>query len=172
VSEPAALIPVDSDEELPEQVWKLRQEGLSNAQIGRRLLISPADVASALDRVLPALDARYRRQSVSEALQHLDVIIGYHSSRMSDPDSTSLTIRALCEKRFWIGLTGSTDPVQFVQSLKHIEGETSMSPFKRGIDWLAKWELLARDGRAEEPLEDLKPGKAEDPNSADDPTSE
>jgi hypothetical protein len=166
VSEPAALIPVDSDEELPEQVWALRLQGLSNSQIGRRLLISPADVASALDKVLPTLDARYRRQSVSEALQHLDVIIGFHSSRMSDPDSTSLTIRALCEKRFWIGLTGSTDPVQFVQSLKQIEGETSMSPFKRGIDWLEKWELLARDGRAAPEELETKP-RPDDPASDD-----
>jgi hypothetical protein len=166
VSEPAALIPVDSDHELPEQVWALRQQGLSNSQIARRLMISVPDVASALDKVLPALDARYRKQSVSEALQHLDTIVSHHMGRVSDPDSSSLAIRALCEKRFWIGLTGSTDPVQFVESLKHIEGETSTSPFRRGLNWLEKWELLARDGRAAPEELETKP-RPDDPSSED-----
>jgi hypothetical protein len=88
---------------------------------------------------------------------------------VADPESASIVIRSLCEKRFWTGITGSVDPVQLMHASKAAEGETSMSPFKRGIEWLEKWELLARDGRAEESLE---PGKPDAPNSDDDPSSE
>jgi hypothetical protein len=81
------LVPLDDDLELPERVWAPRQEGLTNPQIARRLMISVPDVYEALDKVLPVLDHRYRKQAVSEALLNIDVIIGYHMSKVSDPES-------------------------------------------------------------------------------------
>jgi hypothetical protein len=167
----AALTLEDDDLELPEQVWALRQQGLTNQQIARKLLISVVDVHEALDKILPALTHRYRVQSISEALLNLDTIVGFHMKNAGDVESASIAIRAMCEKRFWTGITGSSDPVQLVQSSKQADGETSMSALHRGLAHLAllkKFEQLDRDGKPEEPSGDGKPGKPDADDSASD----
>jgi hypothetical protein len=167
VSHSDVLVPLeeDDDQELPERVWKLRQEGFSNVQIARKLAISVPDVHAALEKVLPNLDHKYRRQSISEALLILDTVTGFHMKNVADPESASIVIRSLCEKRSWIGVNPSTDPVQMIQSSKQSEGETSMSALHRGLAHLAlrkKLEQLDRDGKPEEPSGDEKPGKPDD----------
>jgi hypothetical protein len=166
MSDTGALVPLDDDVELPERVWALRQQGLTNQQIARRLMISVPEVHAALDKVLPVLDARYRRQAISEALLILDTVTGFHMKNVADPESASIVIRSLCEKRFWTGITGSVDPVQLMHASKAAEGETSMSPFKRGLSWLQQAELLDRDGRAAPEELETKP-RPDDPASDD-----
>jgi hypothetical protein len=136
-------------------------------------MISVPDVHAALDKVLPVLDHRYRKQAISEALLNLDTITGFHMKNVADPESASIAIRAMCEKRFWCGITGSTDPIQLTQASRQVEGETSMSGYQRGLAHLAllkKLQQLDRDGKPEEPAGDERPGKPGDPTS--DPPSE
>jgi hypothetical protein len=166
VSEAVTLVPVE-DQDLPDQCWKLRQQGFTPRQIARKLMLSLHEVQRALDEFLPKLDAVYRRRVIAESLMLLEQVITQHMNTIGDPESASVVIRSLCERRFWVGVTGSTDPVQLVQSSKQAEGENSLSPFKRGIDWLEKWELLARDGRAAP--EELETKSRPDDLSSDDP---
>jgi hypothetical protein len=110
-------------------------------QIARRLLISLPEVAGALDKILPTLDHRYRKQAISEALLIIDTVIGVHMSKVSDPESASVVIRGLCEKRFWSGITGSTDPVQLVEASRATT-EDSNSGIERALKWVEKLKLL------------------------------
>lgn len=166
MSDSAALVPIDDDPELPEQIWRLRLEGNTNARIARKLMISVPEVHAALDKILPVLDHRYRKQAISEALLILDTITGVHMKNVADPESASVLIRTQCERRFWLGITGSSDPLQLVQQSKQVEGETSMSAYKRGLRWIEKMKLLERDGKPDEPV---RPSKPDDPISDDPP---
>jgi hypothetical protein len=106
----SALVPVEEDEELEERVLKLRLQGLTSNQIARKMMLSVPDVHRALDAILPQLDHTYRRRIISESLLICDRVISKHLGTVADPESASVVIRGLCERRFWIGINSNTDP--------------------------------------------------------------
>ena len=65
-----------------------------------------------LDTVLPTIDANYRRRAIAESLVQIDTVIATHMATIVDPDSASVVIRGVCERRALLGVTGSTDPIQ------------------------------------------------------------
>jgi hypothetical protein len=99
-------------------------------QIARKMMISTQDVHRALDSILPKLDQVYRRRVIAESILILDKLIGQHMTTIADPESASVVIRGLCERRYWVGVTGSTDPVQLTQDSKP---EKSTDAIERGL---------------------------------------
>ena len=132
MSETVSLVPVEDDAELGEQVLKFRLQGLTANQIARRMMISVPEVHKALDAILPQLDHVYRRRVIAESLLICDRVIGKHLETIADPESASVVIRGLCERRFWIGINSSTDPIQFTQG-SHRDREASTTAIERGI---------------------------------------
>jgi hypothetical protein len=124
------LVPVEVDEDLDDQVIKYRLQGMTAQQISRKMLISVPQVNAALDRALPKLDQHYRRRVISESLLICDKIIGQHMTSIADVESAGVLIRALCERRFWIGVNASSDPVQLVSSSMP---ENSTEAYKRAL---------------------------------------
>ena len=66
-----------------------------NPQIARPLLISLPEVTGPLDKILPTLDHRYRKQAISEALLIIDTVIGVHMKQGLGPGE-----RERCDPRF------------------------------------------------------------------------
>jgi hypothetical protein len=116
MSESVSLVPVEPDEEIEEQILRYRMQGLTSSQIAKRTMLSVPEVHAALDKILPQLDHNYRRRIISESLLICDRVISKHLETVSDPESASVVIRGLCERRFWIGINSSTDPVRFTQA--------------------------------------------------------
>jgi hypothetical protein len=109
----SALVPIEEDEELGPRVLKLRLQGLTAIQIGEELMIGTHQVHKVLDTVLPTIDANYRRRAIAESLVQIDTVIATHMATIVDPDSASVVIRGVCERRALLGgVTGSTDPIQ------------------------------------------------------------
>jgi len=114
----SALVPVEEDEELEEQILRFRMQGLTAQQIARKTMLSVHEVHRALDAILPKLDQNLRRRIISESLLICDRVLGQHMTTIADPESASIIIRCLCERRFWLGIGHGTDPVQLVQATK------------------------------------------------------
>jgi hypothetical protein len=109
----SALVPIEEDEELGPRVLKLQLQGLTATQIGKELMIATHQVHKVLDTVLPTIDANYRRRAIAESLVQIDTVIATHMATIVDPDSASVVIRGVCERRALLGgVTGSTDPIQ------------------------------------------------------------
>jgi hypothetical protein len=72
----SVLVPIDED--LGPRVLKLRLEGLTEAQIGRELMIATHQVQQALDGIL-------RRLMPSESLLTIDTVVADHMKAISDP---------------------------------------------------------------------------------------
>ena len=51
------------------------------------------------ERLLPVIDANYRRRAIAQSLVTIDTIIGTHMKTISDTGSASIVIRATCERR-------------------------------------------------------------------------
>ena len=150
----SALVPIEEDEELGPRVLKLRLQGLTAAQIGRELMIAIHQVHRALDTVLPKVDAAYRRRAIAESLITIDTVVAEHMKTIQDPESASIVIRATCERRALLGVTGSTDPVMLSQSRSE---ESSLAPIQRGLALIEKMRRLAN----EKPSGSLGPPEAE-----------
>ena len=105
----------EADEALDARIAELRSEGLSLPRIARRLMIPLHELHRRIDALLPVIDAGCRRRTVAESLVQMDTIISTHMKLIADPESASIVIRATCEKRALLGLSGSNyDPVQLV----------------------------------------------------------
>jgi hypothetical protein len=113
---PEELIPVlEDDETVNDEILKLRATGLTTRQISRQLLIPEQEVHKRLDAVLPLVDAQYRKREIALSLVQIDTVIGAHLPLVKDPESGSLVIRGVCEKRALLGLSGSNyDPIQLL----------------------------------------------------------
>jgi DNA-binding CsgD family transcriptional regulator len=132
MSEAALLVPIEDDPDLGEQVLRLRLQGMTSAQIARRLMISVPEVHRQLDQILPQLDHVYRRRVIAESLLICDRVIAKHLETVADPESASVVIRGLCERRSWVGINNQTDPIQFSQDVKR-DRESLTSAIERGI---------------------------------------
>jgi DNA-binding CsgD family transcriptional regulator len=132
MSETALLVPIEDDADLGEQVLRLRLQGMTSGQIARRLMITTPEVNKELDKILPQLDHVYRRRVIAESLLICDRVIGKHLETIADPESASVVIRALCERRYWVGVTGQSDPIQLSQDCKR-DREASTTAIERGI---------------------------------------
>jgi hypothetical protein len=139
----SALVPVEEDKDLGPRVLKLRLQGLTAAQIGRELMIVIHEVHRALDSVLPKVDAAYRRRAIAESLVTIDTVVAEHMKTIQDPESASIVIRATCERRALLGVTGSTDPVML--SLQSRPDENSNSAIDRGLKLIEKMRRLAAE---------------------------
>jgi hypothetical protein len=113
---PDELVPVlEDDESVNDEILKLRATGLTTRQISRQLLIPEHEVHKRLDAVLPLVDAQYRKREIALSLVQIDTVIGAHLPHAKDPESGSLVIRGICEKRALLGLSGSNyDPIQLL----------------------------------------------------------
>jgi hypothetical protein len=131
VSDVTLIEPIDeADEALDARIVALRSEGLSLPAIARRLMISPHALHRRLDAILPTVDAAYRRRAIAESLVQVDQIISTHMKAIADPESCSIIIRAICEKRSLLGVTGSVDPVMLSVNSR---SEKSTEVYKRAI---------------------------------------
>jgi hypothetical protein len=131
MSESVSLVPVEPDEEIEERVLKLRMQGFTAQQIARKEMISVPEVHRALDAILPTLDHNYRGRIISESLLICDRVISKHLESIADPESASVVIRGLCERRFWIGVNASTDPVRLSMDSRP---EKSTAAYQRAIN--------------------------------------
>jgi hypothetical protein len=113
---PEELVPVlEDDETLNDEILRLRGTGLTTRQISRQLLVPEHEVHKRLDAVLPLVDAQYRKREIALSLVQIDAVIGAHLPQVKDPESGSLVIRGICEKRALLGLGGSNyDPIQLL----------------------------------------------------------
>jgi hypothetical protein len=89
------------------------------------------EVHRRIDAILPVVDANYRPRAIAESLVTIDTVIATHLKTVSDPESASVVIRGVCERRALLGVTGSTDPVQLSRQSR--PNETSTSSLKRGL---------------------------------------
>ncbi len=108
----SALVSIEEDEELGPRVLKLRLQGAAATQIGKELMIATHQVHKALDAVLPMVDANCRRRAIGDSLVTVDTVIAEHMNTIADPESASIVIRGVCDRRALLGVTGSSDPVQ------------------------------------------------------------
>jgi hypothetical protein len=132
VSDVTLIEPIDeADVELDQRILALRSEGLSLPAIARRLMIPIHVLYKRLDAILPTVDASYRRRAIAESLTQIDQIIGTHMKAIADPESCSIIIRAICERRSLLGVTGSVDPVQLSVNSR---AEKSTDVYWRAID--------------------------------------
>jgi hypothetical protein len=90
------------------------------------------------------VDANYRRRAIAESLVTIDTVIATHLKTVSDPESASVVICGVCERRALLGVTGSTDPIQLSRQSR--PEETSTSPLKRGLALVERMRQLAKDG--------------------------
>src|SRR5215831_13208672 len=118
MSDVALLAPIESDPELDERIMNLRATGMSLPRIARKLMIPLHELHKRIDALLPTVDAAYRRRAIAESLVTIDTIIGTHMKTIADPESASVVIRSVCERRALLGITGSTDPVMLSQQLR------------------------------------------------------
>jgi hypothetical protein len=116
---------------------------MTAAQIGRELMIATHQVHKALDPILPAVDSNYRRRAISESLVQIDTVIATHMRTIEGPESASIVIRGVCERRSLLGVTGSTDPVLLSQQSR--PDENSMSAVKRGFRMIERMRQLAAE---------------------------
>jgi hypothetical protein len=145
MSDAAPLVPIDeSDPELDQRIMSLRSAGLTTGQIARQLMVPVHEVHRRIDAILPVVDANYRRRAIAESLVTIDTVIATHLKTVSDPESASVVIRGLCERRALLGVTGSTDPIQLSRQSR--PDETSISPVKRGLALIERMHQLAKDG--------------------------
>ena len=94
-----------------------------------------------LDAILPVIDAAYRRRAIAESLVTIDTVIAKHMATISDPDSASVVIRGVCERRALLGVNGSSDPVVLSQQSR--SEEPSTAPLMRGLAWIEQLRQLA-----------------------------
>jgi hypothetical protein len=139
------LVPIDeSDPELDQRIMSLRSAGLTTGQIARQLMVPVHEVHRRIDTILSVIDANYRRRAIAESLVTIDTVIATHLKTVSDPDSASVVIRGVCERRALLGVTGSTDPVQLSRQSR--PEETSTSSVRRGLALIERMRRLAKDG--------------------------
>lgn len=139
------LIPIEDDEaDLGPRVLKMRLQGQTPAQISRELMLPKHRIHQILDHVLPTVDGAYRRRAIAESLVTIDTIIGEHMKNVSDCESASIAIRAICERRSLLGVTGSSDPVMLSQQSR---SEPSTAAYERGIAFIEKLRRLANEGK-------------------------
>src|SRR5215831_9891107 len=138
--------PIDEgDAEVDDRILELRKRGLTMMQIGRLTMLPHHEVVKRYERMLPVIDASYRRRAIAESLVTIDTIIGTHMKTIADPESASVVIRATCERRALLGITGSTDPVMLSQQLRP-EEHRSTDAMDRSLK-----RLLAMRQQAEKP---------------------
>jgi hypothetical protein len=125
------LVPIEEDEDLGPRVLKLRLQGQTSAQIAKELMIGKHQVHRALDAVLP-VDSNYRRRAIAESLVTIDTLIAEHMKTAKNPDSASVVIRGVCERRALLGVGGSVDPVVLSQQSR--PQEDYYAPYRRAID--------------------------------------
>src|SRR5262249_26694152 len=125
-----------------------RMQGFTAQQIARKTMTSVPQVHKALDAILPVLDQTYRRRIISESLLICDRVIAKHLETIADPESASVVIRGLCERRFWIGLHSNSDPVQLSQDSKP---ERSTDALEQALAEVAGKELVPADAEPDEP---------------------
>jgi hypothetical protein len=117
MSDVVLLEPIASDPELDERIMNLRATGMSLPRIARHLMIPQHELHKRIDALLPKVDA-YRRRAIAESLVTIDTIIGTHMKTIADPESASVVVRSVCERRALLGITGSTAPVMLSQQLR------------------------------------------------------
>src|SRR5215471_19751017 len=99
MSDVVLLEPIASDPELDERIMNLRATGMSCPRIARHLMIPLHELHKRIDALLPKVDAAYRRRAIAESLVTIDTIIGTHMKTIADPESASVVIRSVCERR-------------------------------------------------------------------------
>jgi hypothetical protein len=136
MSDATPLVPIDEcDAELDQRIMSLRSAGMTTGQIARQLMIPVHEVHRRIDAILPVVDANYRRRAISESLVTIDTVIATHIKTVSDPESASVVIRGVCERRALLGLTGSNyDPIQLVANSS---GEKSTAALDRALALVA-----------------------------------
>jgi hypothetical protein len=144
MSNVALVEPVDESEtELDDRILELRKRGLTMMQIARLVMLPQHEVVKRYERMLPVIDGNYRRRAISESLVTIDSVIAEHMKTLSDPESASVVIRATCERRALLGVTGSTDPVML--SVNSRPEENSNSAINRSLALIEKMRRLANE---------------------------
>jgi DNA-binding CsgD family transcriptional regulator len=133
------VIEMTTASERDQQVLGLRLAGISTSRIARELGLGAKDVAEALERALPVVDASYRSRILREELARLDQLQSwwYGAAKTSAP-AAAIVLKIAERRACMLALDAPQhvrlDPVQIVAGGEPQPNETAA--MIAALDWI------------------------------------
>jgi hypothetical protein len=150
------------DEQLDDEIVKLRLDGFSHREIARRMGVSEHTVRMSLRRTLPKINAPFREECLSAMVLRLErlVSIATPKANAGDHEAQSLICRISMELRGLLALGGSGYDPSLVVSANAQEANSNGN-YIDALKRLGRWIEPPLEADELTPVSELVPAKSE-----------